>query len=43
MKCVKHKDSGKITRITNELADALVNADTAEFIRKEEWKKAGRP
>ena len=41
MKCVKNNE-GKVTRLTNELAEALVSSGNAVYTNKTEWKKGGR-
>ena len=38
MKCVKHKTTGEIKRLSEERATALVGDGNWQFIPKKEWK-----
>jgi hypothetical protein len=43
MKCVKEKLTGKISRVSNVAAFAMVNTGKYEYSPKEQWKSGGRP
>lgn len=42
MKCLKHKEDGYITRVTDEAATMLVKSGNWNFTSREEWKTEGR-
>lgn len=39
MKCVKPVEGGKIIRVTNEKAEAMVAVSTYKYCPKSEWKE----
>jgi hypothetical protein len=42
MKCVKRRDSSKITRVSDAKAKELVTSGTHTYASKDSWKKDGR-
>lgn len=43
MKCVQNILDGKVTRVSNEIADAMVTRGTHKFVSKSIWKNAREP
>jgi hypothetical protein len=42
MKCIRYLDNGKVVRVTDQQAFAMVQGGAAIYVPKSEWKKQRR-